>query len=149
MYIFVFAFLYHVNQISNTFLLVLCYLTSWKDIADFDGKFHPCSHFYFLGKQSDFFLSIGLTCVFEARSPCGVVIHEMDIDIVVNWITITRKKANTYAGHTETLDSCFEFIRSHQQYIPWSPPLEIEPTIAKPKLYNWANSPYSSQVRPN
>ena len=33
---------------------------------------------------------------------------------------------NTYAWHTETLDSCFNFIRSHQQCIPWSPPLEFE-----------------------
>ena len=34
--------------------------------------------------------------------------------------------ANTYSRHTETLDSCFNLIRSHQQCIPWSPPLEIE-----------------------
>ena len=35
--------------------------------------------------------------------------------------------ANTYAWQTETLDTCFHCIRSHQQYILWSPPLEIEP----------------------
>ena len=33
----------------------------------------------------------------------------------------------TYAWHTETLDSCFGRIRSYQQCIPSSPPLEIEP----------------------
>ena len=33
-----------------------------------------------------------------------------------------------YTRQMETLDSCFELIRSHQQYILWSPLLEIEPT---------------------
>ena len=41
--------------------------------------------------------------------------------------------ANTCTWHTETLDSCFDLIRSHQQYIPWSPPLEIEPTTTECK----------------
>ena len=35
--------------------------------------------------------------------------------------------ANTYARHTEILDSCFDLIRSSQLCIPWSPQLEIEP----------------------
>ena len=51
--------------------------------------------------------------------------------------------------HTETQDSCFDLIRSHQQYIPWSPPLEIEPATTEPKLYNWAISPYRSPVTLN
>ena len=38
--------------------------------------------------------------------------------------------ANTYARHTETLDSFFDLIRSHQQCIPWSPQLEIEKVTA-------------------
>ena len=33
----------------------------------------------------------------------------------------------TYARHTETLDSCFDRIRLHQQCIPWSHTLEIGP----------------------
>ena len=37
-----------------------------------------------------------------------------------------RNPANTYSRHTETLDSWFDLIRSHQQCILWSPPLEIE-----------------------
>ena len=45
------------------------------------------------------------------------------------WIELPLPEnlANTHAEHTETLDSCFNLIRSYQQYIPWSPPLEIEP----------------------
>ena len=44
------------------------------------------------------------------------------------WIELTwlENSANTYAQHTETLDSFFDLIRSHQQCIPWFPPLEIE-----------------------
>ena len=37
-------------------------------------------------------------------------------------------QTNTCAQHTETLESCFDLIRSYQQCIPWSPTLEIEPT---------------------
>ena len=45
------------------------------------------------------------------------------------WIELPwpENLANTYAWYTETLDSCFNFIRSYQQCILWSPPLEIEP----------------------
>ena len=30
---------------------------------------------------------------------------------------------------TKALDSCFDIIKSHQQRMSWSPPLEIEPAI--------------------
>ena len=48
---------------------------------------------------------------------------------IILWIEITwpENPANTYAWHKETLDSCFELIRSHQQRIPWSPSTDIEP----------------------
>ena len=48
---------------------------------------------------------------------------------IILWIELPwpENSMNTYAGHSETLDSCFDLIRSHQQCIPWSPPLEIEP----------------------
>ena len=48
---------------------------------------------------------------------------------IILWIKLPwhENPANTYARHTETLDSCFNLIRSHQQCIPWSPPLEIKP----------------------
>ena len=38
---------------------------------------------------------------------------------------MTRKSGEHL--RTETLDSCFDLIRFHQQYIPWSPLREIEP----------------------
>ena len=45
------------------------------------------------------------------------------------WIELPwpENTPNTYARDTETLDSCFDLIRSHQQCILQSPPLEIEP----------------------
>ena len=39
--------------------------------------------------------------------------------------------ANTWAWYTETVDSCFDLIRSHQQCIRWSPLMEIEPATTK------------------
>ena len=45
---------------------------------------------------------------------------------ILNWIPMTRKSGKPYTQHTETLDSFFTLIKSHQQCITWSPPLEIE-----------------------
>ena len=39
------------------------------------------------------------------------------------WIELPENPANTYARHTETLDTCFNLIRPHHQSIPWFPPL--------------------------
>ena len=52
--------------------------------------------------------------------------------------------ANTYARHSETLDSCFDLIRTHQQCIPLSPPLEIEPatTDCRAESLQLSISPY-------
>ena len=48
---------------------------------------------------------------------------------IILWLELiwSENPENTYVQHTETLDSCFDLIRSHQQCITWSPPLEIEP----------------------
>ena len=48
---------------------------------------------------------------------------------IILWIKLLwpENLVNTYAWHTVTMDSCFDLIRSHQQCILWSPPLEIEP----------------------
>ena len=48
---------------------------------------------------------------------------------IILWIELPWPEipANTYARHTETLDSCFDLIRFHQQCILWSLPQEIEP----------------------
>ena len=40
---------------------------------------------------------------------------------------MSRKSSKHCTRHTKPLESCFDFIRSHQQCIPRSPPLEIEP----------------------
>ena len=45
------------------------------------------------------------------------------------WIELPwpENPANTYARRTETLNNCFDLIRSHQQCISWSPPRWIGP----------------------
>ena len=53
---------------------------------------------------------------------------------IILWIELTwvENPANTWAQHSETLDSSFDFIRSHQHiYIPWSHSLEIEPATTE------------------
>ena len=47
---------------------------------------------------------------------------------------MTRKSGKHPHATFETLNSCFDFIGSHQQCIPRSPPLEIEP--ATPECRN-------------
>ena len=68
------------------------------------------------------------------------------LGIVLPW---PENPVNTYAWHTETPDSCFDLIRSHQRFISWSSPLEIEPSTTEPKLYNWTISPYRTRMTPN
>ena len=53
----------------------------------------------------------------------------LDLRGIILWIELQWPKspAHIYVRNTETLDSCFDFIRSHQQCITWSPPLQIEP----------------------
>ena len=48
---------------------------------------------------------------------------------IILWIELPwpENPTNTYAWHTETLDSCFDLIKSHEQCIPWSLLLETEP----------------------
>ena len=69
------------------------------------------------------------------------------------WIELPRPEnpANTCAWHTETLDSCFDFIRSHQQSKPWSAPLEIQPatTEYRAETLLLSHSPHRTQVMPN
>ena len=47
-------------------------------------------------------------------------------ELWIEWLW-PENSANLYARHTETLDSCFDLIMFHQQCIPWSLPLDIEP----------------------
>ena len=55
------------------------------------------------------------------------------------WIKLPwlENLVNTYARHTETLDSSFDLIRSHQQCMPWSPPLQIEPATTEPVVLSY------------
>ena len=81
---------------------------------------------------------------------------------LVNWFAIqafsrylifysmfSENPLNTYARHPETLDSGFDLIRSHQECIPWSPPLDIEPatTDGRAETLQLSQSPYRTQWR--
>ena len=46
---------------------------------------------------------------------------------------MTRKSRKHCKQHTEPRDSFLDLIRSHQQCMLWSPPLEIEPEITECK----------------
>ena len=52
----------------------------------------------------------------------------------INWMTMIRKSGKQSYATYKTLDSCFKLIRSHQQCIPWSLPLEIEPAATAETL---------------
>ena len=41
--------------------------------------------------------------------------------VSILWDLINNAYRDLHARHTETLDSCFNLLRSHQQCIPWSP----------------------------
>ena len=63
-----------------------------------------------------------------------------------NWyikleITVTRKSGTHLHVTYGALNSCFDLIRSHQQCIPWSPPLEIKATNAVCRSQNSTTGP--------
>ena len=64
---------------------------------------HPCNYYDLKGK--------GYRCT------CCFVFFYISRGIIL-WIELPSPEypVNTYARHTETLDSCFDFIRSHQQW---------------------------------
>ena len=80
---------------------------------------HLRNHYGFKGKDIDVYFS------FLSR---GIIL----------WIELPwpENPANIPAWHTETLDNCFDLIRSHQQCIPWSLPLEIEPATTDCRAEN-------------
>ena len=66
---------------------------------------------------------------------------------IILWIELpwSENLLNTYTRHTEGLASCFDLIRSHQQCIPWSPPLDNEPATTDCRAENLQ----LSQMMPN
>ena len=61
---------------------------------------------------------------------------------------MTKSELNTDTRHTETHDNSFDLLRSQQQCIPWSPPLETEPvtTDCRAESIQLSRSPYRTQV---
>ena len=60
----------------------------------------------------------------------------------MNWNTMTRISGKHLRMTYRNTGQLFCLIRSHQQCIQGSPPLEIEPATTERRLYNWATSPY-------
>ena len=63
---------------------------------------------------------------YEVSSTMYTVIPTHDIrkhwtSVSILWGLINNVNRDVHERHTETLDSCFNLMRSHQQCIPWSP----------------------------
>ena len=87
----------------------------------FQNWYNPLIWLWFITETN----LMSLTC----NTSCWKWIHWTKNQIYVFlWIELPcpENPTNTYARHTETLDSCFDLIRSHQHCIPWSPPRKIE-----------------------
>ena len=111
------------------------------------GKNYPANEFSFQFARSAFQISCGWSAglfvyifvcdreiLFQNRVITFHINSEWNINMfiflsiginIVNWMTTTRKSVE----HLRTLygNSCTDLIRSHQQCIPSSPPLDIEP----------------------
>ena len=72
---------------------------------------------------------------------------------IILWIELLwpENRANTCVQHMETLDSCFNLIRSNQQCIPCFPHWRSnqQPQNMEQKFYHIAISPHHAQVIPN
>ena len=61
---------------------------------------------------------------------------------------MTGKSDKHFYATYGTLDSCFDLIRSHHQYIPWSPPVLIEPaTTAETPPLGHRSTSHSSDAK--
>ena len=92
----------------------------------------------------------GFTFHFKKARKCYCW-SKMEVTKNKKWIELPYPKnpANTCTWYTETLDSCFDLIKYHQQCIPWSLLLHQQPQKAEPKLYHWTNNPHCTQETPN
>ena len=87
--------------------------------------------FFFINLGGKIFLRLFYVLIlqnFRGKSNIVVRFSFLSREIIL-WSELPwpENAANTYARDMETLDGYFDQIRSHQQCIPWSPPLEIEP----------------------
>ena len=92
-------------------------------------KCKPCEIYRLLGLV---LWHINHCRLYNAKSSLDVHFLFLSWGIIL-WIELPwpENPANSCAWHTETLDCCFNLIRSHQQCIPWFPPLEIEPATTE------------------
>ena len=106
----------------------------WKETGELGKK---------KSKPQDLFLNCGKLVVYNP---------------ITGWLRpagIHKEKSKQYTGDChnqnvrQTLDSCFNLVRSNQQCIPWSPSLEIKPVTTELKLYHWATGPHHTQALPN
>ena len=74
-----------------------------------------------------------------------VLIHLHSVDLTK---TMIRKSGKHCVQHTEPLDSCFDLLRSHQQWIPWSSPLKIKLATTVLILYHRDIGPHYTQAMP-
>ena len=123
----------------------LLMINAWPhNLMCLEGTFYPYRGHSHLQGHVALRIHVGITS--WAGNRFYIWIEEL---YYVNWITMTRKSGKHFHATYGTLDSCFDLIRSHQQCIPWSPPLKIEPQNAELKLYHWATVPYRTQAMPN
>ena len=65
---------------------------------------------------------------FNLHTIVGIYIYIYIYIYIFIGITMTRKCGTHLRATYGTLNSCFDLNRTHQQCIPWSPPVEFEPT---------------------
>ena len=70
---------------------------------------------------------------------------------LINWIIMTRRFGKHCVLHTEQLNICLDFIKSHQRSISWYPPLEIQPatTECRAETLPLRYGPHRTQAMPN
>ena len=93
-----------------------------------------------------------LFSIYNCSQPLRISRMQHKISFLADWITMIRKIRRALMldirKHWTAVSSRPYLVSSVYRYVHhWRSILR--PQIAEPKLYNWANSPYRTQVRPN
>ena len=107
------------KMIRQIQIFLLCCLFFWLILTSSSTreKVFMEKKFFFLFKN-----------VFKKFSRALIHHKRTNKKIYKNWITLTRKYGKHSVRHTKHY---FDLIRAHQQWVPWSPLLDIEPATTE------------------
>ena len=143
-------------HILNLSLCLIFHISDFHNMKIVNNTFFRVVLYFCLGvymHEEDFALNNlqWLICHKTRPKPTGLYAwhylnkNNLSLIYILKQISMSEQSGKLCVRPTETLNSGFDFIRSHQQYILWSPRLATEPVTTEWKaetlpLSHWSTS---------